>query len=297
MAAFLTNILACCFRGGRRRAATITDIETPNERSHLIPAVTNIDEYISPSPADTLASSQQKLKERLSSIVRSKEGKMVNVNSRLPFNLHNQKHSVSIDPSNSQSSSSRSVSTSTTHHRPSHTLSPSPLSVTPIQGPIHAHVGAPLIPSLHHHTSSSSSLSALVQLPPEDEHSRSSSIVSRNTSSLHDPDSSERYIRTPILNLRLVNSRRTVPIGASSPSGSHALRRGRTKKKAGEVASPSSSSNVETENPSAATSFPDGGTTTTVTGEDDTPTPSQSQFLPQPREDVWIFLLLRTLRS
>lgn len=60
----------------------------------------------------------QKLKERLGTVVRSKEGKMVNVNAAFPFNLHNQ--SLGDPPSRSVSGgtldSSRQASRSPARH-------------------------------------------------------------------------------------------------------------------------------------------------------------------------------------
>ncbi|KAF8069860.1 hypothetical protein FPV67DRAFT_988314 [Lyophyllum atratum] len=56
-------------------------------------------------------------KERLGCIVRSKEGKMVNVTSPLPFNLHNKPRALIdiMSQGSYMSSSSRSASTSTFH--------------------------------------------------------------------------------------------------------------------------------------------------------------------------------------
>ncbi|KAF8965640.1 hypothetical protein BDZ97DRAFT_1918190 [Flammula alnicola] len=171
--------------------------ETPNERSHLIPASTDSTPTSLPN---AFVVDHQKLKERMGHIVRSKEGKMVNVNSRLPFNLHNKKLSVTIEPS----SSSRSASSST-NNRPS--LNFSPLSSTPhTHAQVQAHVGAPL---------------TSVQHPDV---SRSSSVASRETST-HDSDKS---IRSPILNVRLV---RGLPSGHS---GAASARRGRAKRKGGD---------------------------------------------------------------
>ncbi|KAL4073813.1 hypothetical protein V8B97DRAFT_2003529 [Scleroderma yunnanense] len=63
----------------------------------------------------------QKLKERLGSVLKSKETKMVNVNAQFPFNLHNQRVE---DPSPSRSS--RNISGGT--HGSSRHASPSPHS-------------------------------------------------------------------------------------------------------------------------------------------------------------------------
>ncbi|KAH0828031.1 hypothetical protein J3R83DRAFT_3680 [Lanmaoa asiatica] len=96
----------------------------------------------------------QKLKERLGSVVRSKEGKMVNVNAQFPFNLHNQDH-----PEGSSSRSSRNVSGGTlpnsrapspSPHRPLH-KSPSTASLhpdgedVPLYLPLVAHSSASIL--------------------------------------------------------------------------------------------------------------------------------------------------------
>ncbi|KAF8149345.1 hypothetical protein B0H34DRAFT_182472 [Crassisporium funariophilum] len=211
MASMFNQVFSCCLQ--RKRSKTF---DTPNEQSHLIPATA--EESPSSSSPNAFVIDQQKLKERMGSIVRSKEGcvatfsviyrysvfhllrKMVNVNSRLPFNLHNKKLSVTIDPS----SSSRSASSST-HPRPSLNFSPLP-STTPSNGQVQAHVGAPLTTAVHPTVS------------------RSSSMASRETSA-HESDPSTT--RTPILNIRLV---RGLPSGGAGITA----RRGRAKRKAGE---------------------------------------------------------------
>jgi len=70
----------------------------PHERTPLIP-----DTEQSPISAQPQVDNQ-KMKERLSNIVRSKEGKMVNVNVQIPFNLHNQNLGQRFDPSSSSRS-------------------------------------------------------------------------------------------------------------------------------------------------------------------------------------------------
>ncbi|KAJ7766763.1 hypothetical protein B0H16DRAFT_1366864 [Mycena metata] len=93
MASFLT-LFCCC--GQHRR---VRDDDIIDETSHLIPS--NLD-ATSPTVVFT---DQQSIQERLVTIVRAKERKMVNVNSQIPFNLHNR---VITKPS-----LSRSVSLST----------------------------------------------------------------------------------------------------------------------------------------------------------------------------------------
>ncbi|KAF8955658.1 hypothetical protein BDZ97DRAFT_261267 [Flammula alnicola] len=102
--------------------------ETPNERSHLIPASTDSTPTSLPN---AFVVDHQKLKERMGHIVRSKEGKMVNVNSR----------------------------SSSTNNRPS--LNFSPLSSTPhTHAQVQAHVGAPLTSVQHPDVSRSSSVAS-----------------------------------------------------------------------------------------------------------------------------------------
>lgn len=186
--------------------------------------------------AEEFVIDHQKVKERMSSIVRSKEGcvqlvndilpppldptlrKMVNVNARLPFNLHNKNLSVTIDASSSRGS--RSASSSTTN-RPSLNLSPlSPSGPLQSHEQIQGYVGAPLTPvtqphqhqhqQQHHHSSAIS---------------RDSSMVSREPSTHESEMSTTRS--PPILSVRLVKNLPSGPIGIKP-------RRGRARRKGGE---------------------------------------------------------------
>jgi hypothetical protein len=123
---------------------------------------------------------------------------MVNVNARLPFNLHNKNLSATLD-----SSGSRSASSST--NRPSLNFSPlSPPSQSHEQ--IQGYVGAPLVPASHPAIS------------------RDPSMDSREPSA-HGSDTSRS--RTPILNVWLVKNLPSAPVGI-------AARRGRARRKGGE---------------------------------------------------------------
>ncbi|KAJ6618901.1 hypothetical protein B0H10DRAFT_2028449 [Mycena sp. CBHHK59/15] len=93
----LIDLFCCCGQQGVH-----SDDDPVDETSRLIPA--NL-ESISPTVVFT---DHQRLQERLVTIVRAKERKMVNVNSQIPFNLHNR-----VIPSNP--SLSRSVSLSNGH--------------------------------------------------------------------------------------------------------------------------------------------------------------------------------------
>jgi len=137
------------------------------------------------------------VKERMSAIVRSKEGKMVNVNARLPFNLHNKNLSATLDAS---SSGSRSGSRS---NRPFSPFSPPSQSHEQIQG----YVGAPL---------------AHVSHPPV---SRDSSTVGSREHSAHGSEISTS--RTSTLHVRLVKNLPSSSVGM-------AARRGRARRKGGE---------------------------------------------------------------
>ena len=136
---------------------------------------------------------------------------MVNINSRLPFNLHNKNLSATIDAS---SSGSRSGSSS---KRPS--LSPlSPPSRSHEQ--IQRYVGAPV-----EHDTTHLAIS------------RDSSTPGSREPSVHDSVSSSR---TPILNVRLVKNPPAGPVGI-------AARRGRARRKGGESTSIGSGSGIREE--------------------------------------------------
>ncbi|KAI9455243.1 hypothetical protein BJY52DRAFT_1188468 [Lactarius psammicola] len=75
----LLSFLFCCLR-----PRSLASSDEPNENSRLIPASEDV-----PPAARHVIIDQQRMKERLGVIVRAKEGKMVNVNASLPFNLNN----------------------------------------------------------------------------------------------------------------------------------------------------------------------------------------------------------------
>jgi hypothetical protein len=72
-------LYSCCIRPDDHTA-------TPDETSRLIPVV--IDHL--PNAASPDPENQQRIQERLGDIVRSTQGKMVDVAAQSPFNLHNQ---------------------------------------------------------------------------------------------------------------------------------------------------------------------------------------------------------------
>ncbi|KAF9482104.1 hypothetical protein BDN70DRAFT_930365 [Pholiota conissans] len=169
----------------------------------------------------TYADEQQRMKERMGSIVRAKEGKMVNVNARLPFNLHNHPHPTGSIHANPSSSSSLSLSSSSRSFSAAGLAAIPTLSQTSGTPHTHAqvqvHVGAPL--------PGPSNLSRNTPYHRDTaEFSRSSSAASRDPSaSASDDGSLARNRRTPILGLRLVR----VPF----PDAAGVGRRGRKKRK------------------------------------------------------------------
>ncbi|KAG1752856.1 hypothetical protein EDB19DRAFT_970408 [Suillus lakei] len=110
-------LFSCCVRQRRR------DPTVPDERTFLIPANTASE---TPTPQPRVVD-HQKLKERLGTVVRLKEGKMVNVNAAFPFNLHNQclgdspSRSVSGGTLDSSRRASRSPTRDSLHKRYSST--------------------------------------------------------------------------------------------------------------------------------------------------------------------------------
>ncbi|KAL0957014.1 hypothetical protein HGRIS_003115 [Hohenbuehelia grisea] len=99
MSGFLQQFFCCCLARSKDHKTV------PDETTHLIPTIEDPEPDI--ESADLI--DEEEHRERLNNIVRNKENKMVNVNSALPFNLHNQ-------VIHSQHSSSRSASTSTNRY-------------------------------------------------------------------------------------------------------------------------------------------------------------------------------------
>jgi hypothetical protein len=172
------------------------------------------------------------MKERLGTIVRSKEGsvlvilrsplslyissirKMVNVNAHLPFDLYNQQPTAS---SSRSASANRPHTNRNTHPSNSH---------KPFHHGNFVNLNQPSPSHSHSTTSLSRNNSA----------SRSSSLY-YNPTEANDVDSSTRY---PILNVRLV--RRSEPGG----SGSQYLRKGRPRARSG-MTGPTERSNLDAE--------------------------------------------------
>ncbi|KAI0644706.1 hypothetical protein C8Q79DRAFT_1011721 [Trametes meyenii] len=169
MAAVFRQFFGCCIR------SRPPNPEEPDERTPFIQPTDEV------PPILTYTVDHDRMRERLGTIVRSKEGKMVNVNQPLPFNLHGRPPHARPD---------RSLSANTTPPRASSSAGPTPESSTA------AGKGQqPRLPSY----SPSREPSPSIQ-------------TSRSTSSLHPGDASylppeadpENGHRRPILNVRLV---------------------------------------------------------------------------------------------
>ncbi|EMD33838.1 hypothetical protein CERSUDRAFT_117903 [Gelatoporia subvermispora B] len=175
MADIFRSLFFCCIR--TRNELT----EQPNERTHLLPPPEDI------PPARSYIADPQKMKERMGTIVRAKEGRMVNVNAPLPFNIHN-KSQHRLD-----GRSDRSLSTRRDPSYPGASTS-------------RAQPGSPTVPVFQHASSA--------RMPS---YSRSrdpspSIQTSHSTSSLHPGDASylppevdpEGGPRGPLFNVRIV---------------------------------------------------------------------------------------------
>ncbi|KAL7281374.1 hypothetical protein ACG7TL_004684 [Trametes sanguinea] len=188
MASFFYHVFGCCIR---RRSRTLNP-EEPDENTPFIPPSDDA------PPPRTYTVDHERMRERLGTIVRSKEGKMVNVNQPLPFNLHGQGRSPYAHPTGSSS-------TNTTPPRAS--SSAAQTNVTADSSAAAAPTQNPRLPSY----SPSRDPSPSIQ-------------TSRSTSSLHPGDASylppeadpDAGIRRPILNVRLVRA------GGRRPSGGRA---------------------------------------------------------------------------
>ncbi|EDR00123.1 uncharacterized protein LACBIDRAFT_334397 [Laccaria bicolor S238N-H82] len=163
----LCSVASSVVAGGGKGRGTFHQFEGQDEESLLIPSNVESPTIERPPLSHSEVLDRQHLKERMGLIVQSKGGKMVNVNSRVPFNLHNKKIAVTLDPSPSSSRGSASLSS----HSRSHTNGQAHWQVQ-------AHVGAPVTNNIP---------------------SSSSSITSQDGVSTD----FEGFTRSPILNLRL----------------------------------------------------------------------------------------------
>ncbi|KAJ3558664.1 hypothetical protein NP233_g11463 [Leucocoprinus birnbaumii] len=190
----LMDLFSCCFP----RKRTVPN--QPNERTFLIPTEPHPE-----SLDDEITRRQRALQDRLTEIVRAKEGKMVNLHVRLPFNLHNRTNSSlsgRLDPS-----SSRSASDSL--------LSPTPTSPRyPISYAVNHHqyhYSSPLGFVDERNSSASRSSSRLT--PQPDRHDGEGEGDNGGSSEGHAHPEDDRL---PILNLRLVNPNPAFGIGSNN---------------------------------------------------------------------------------
>ncbi|KAJ3508968.1 hypothetical protein NLJ89_g5468 [Agrocybe chaxingu] len=175
------------------------------------------------------------MKERLSTIVRSKEGKMVNVTARLPFNLHNRNLSVTLLDPSSSNTASRSPSTSTSHSNLASAANPTsnsnltsasasasahrpfPLKFTPISpSHVHGQVGAPLSSVVFPSESRESSLASRERKPDRERTGERERVASETSSG-----------RRSVFGLTLVRA----PVSTGEGAVPAGTKRGRRKKK------------------------------------------------------------------
>ncbi|CDO75689.1 hypothetical protein BN946_scf184585.g2 [Trametes cinnabarina] len=178
MASFFQHVFGCCIR----RRLHLHNPEEPDENTPFIPPSDDA------PPPRTYTIDHERMRERLGTIVRSKEGKMVNVNQPLPFNLHGHGRAPVTLPSGS-------LSTNTTPPRPSSSAAHDTITADSSTATVMMHT--PRLPSY----SPSRDPSPSIQ-------------TSRSTSSLHPGDASylppdadpDAGVRRPILNVRLVRA-------------------------------------------------------------------------------------------
>ncbi|KAI0769416.1 hypothetical protein BD413DRAFT_604989 [Trametes elegans] len=192
MSAVFSYVFGCCIR------PRSPDSDEPDERTPFIQPADEV------SPVRTYTVDHDRLRERLGTIVRSKEGKMVNVNQPLPFNMHGRPPHARPD---------RSVSANTTPPRPSSSTAQTTHPPDSPTAAAHTQIGR--IPSY----SPSREPSPSIQ-------------TSRSTSSLHPGDAS--YLppgvdpdggnRRPILNVRLVRGPSGFTTGGRTRQGQVAIR-------------------------------------------------------------------------
>ncbi|PCH35973.1 hypothetical protein WOLCODRAFT_20252 [Wolfiporia cocos MD-104 SS10] len=165
MAALFARLFGCCIRSRSHSPAQAE----PDETTHLIPPTNEI------PPIRAYVVDQQKINERMGTIVRAKEGKMVNVSAQLPFNLLNRAPHMLESSGTRSRSASANDDTANGHQPPT--------------------ASQTRLPSDSPERSESPSLQA-----------------SRSTSSLHPGDASylppeadpENGVRRPVFNARLV---------------------------------------------------------------------------------------------
>lgn len=214
----------------RQRKSSIPSVI--DEESRLIP------DTAEPPPVlqNIVVVDHDKMKERLNEIVRSKEGKMVNVNSQLPFNLHNRVLS-NLDPSSSRSAS---LSTSPSHTKQNGRAPPTTSHPSNAHRPSHHHLHTHLVYSTPVHSKPPSPARH-----PSPTSSRPPSPSPAHPAEGEQAEDMEVFTRNPILNVRLVKG-----VVATDPTLGVFATRGRTRGRVndlGEAVSPSPSAGRELE--------------------------------------------------
>ncbi|KAJ7509479.1 hypothetical protein B0H11DRAFT_2421420 [Mycena galericulata] len=87
MSSLLARLFCCCLVRPRRPVLDVESAVIPNETSRLIEPPSSARKLTGDSSPATVVD-HQTLSDRLGTIVRAKEGKMVNVSARTPFTLH-----------------------------------------------------------------------------------------------------------------------------------------------------------------------------------------------------------------
>ncbi|KAJ7759600.1 hypothetical protein B0H16DRAFT_1533875 [Mycena metata] len=140
MPASILQLLCCCIRPEVSPEDDPTVI--PTETTHLIPNSAGLSSRRLPG---AMIVDHQKLNDRMSIIVRAKEGKMVNVSARLPFTLQSATANSPLSSNGLSSSPTASTSTAPTAPAPQTSAGsliasrrPPVLTMTPARSRLHA---------------------------------------------------------------------------------------------------------------------------------------------------------------
>ncbi|KAJ7728014.1 hypothetical protein DFH07DRAFT_851444 [Mycena maculata] len=110
----LARLFCCCSVRPRGPVSDVESAVIPNESSRLL----------DPPPSPTLVVDHQKFSDRLGTIVRAKEGKMVSVSARSPFTLHSAASPTSDAADNDVRADSGLARATTSHLPPVLTMTP-----------------------------------------------------------------------------------------------------------------------------------------------------------------------------
>ncbi|KAJ3993838.1 hypothetical protein F5050DRAFT_1714180 [Lentinula boryana] len=251
-------LFACCVRGrtrrNHRRIEGLDEQVIPDEESRLIPPT------LEPEPVvpDTVAQEIEERKARLGTIVRAKEGNMINTSAYAPFNVLNRPNRYSPQryglnrSGSSRRSPSRSVSREpSTTRRPSHSTHSVSRYGYLAQGYGYGAVGVSYNPSLVHTISIPAPLepqSSVVQVQIESAaEGRASLERSPNNSNSNSNSADGTVTKIRGLGVKLVQQPSLSAPGATSGGGNMGVgmsRRGRPKVKAGGAESSGSSGSL-----------------------------------------------------